>query len=376
MISKKLSAISFQLSARGAPRPAAFWPFGFSAFAWLPGCLVVFCLSAARADEITTRTEHYRKIKIVNYADGRIRFRQPAGDLVEVSILEVRALLVDTVGNVSDLNQAELYVDKGEPSQAVLRYERALRSTQEFWQDLARVRLLQACDRAGYLDKAVAAWLAVLRREPALAAELLPSAIPPTRTPAINRALSNLEVALAKTTDETGRRLIEFLRFSIHRRLGDALADEWVEQVALAPLTGPIATGAAYAIKTEALRRLFQMQRIRQVLTGVDAALEDCPEVSMPDLLLLKGEVLFATARERADYLRSGWAFLRVPIHFPKDPRAARGLLGAARVHEKIGAPEPAVKLLRECLALESADVETRKAATEALRRLTERPGS
>ena len=347
--------------------------------AWVRWLLVALGMSgvcAARADEITTRTDHFHKIKIIDYAYGHIRFRQPSGDVTSVSILDVHAMLVDTVGGVSDLNQAEIYIDKGRPAQAVLRYERALRSTSGFWKELVRVRLLRACDQAGHLDKTVVHWLAVLRRDPALAAELLPSSIPPTRTRAVSRAMFDLEAALAKTTDKPARRLMDLLQYSIYRRLGDDVADDLATRIAVVPLTGPIATIPAYGIKTEALRRVFEMKRNREVLAGLDAAIEDCPETSLPDLLLLKGEVLCATARNREDYIRSGWAFMRVPIHFPDDPRAARGLLGAAGVHEKIDAPEKAVELLRECLALESADAETRTAADAALKRLTERLGS
>ena len=215
-------------------------------------------------------------------------------------------------------------------------------------------------------------WLVVSKRDPALAAELLPGSIPPRRTRAVNRALADIEAALAKTTDETRRRLIDLLRFSIHRRLGEDLADELALRVARSPLTGPLATVPAYGVKTDALRRVFQMKRTGEVLPDLDGAIEDCPEASLPDLLLLKGEVLYRTARGREDYIHSGWAFMRVPIFFPDDPRAARALLWAARVHEKIGAPQKAVKLLQECLAVESLDSATRAAATEALERLTE----
>jgi len=335
--------------------------------------LLALMVSPARADEITTRGQHYRKIKIVDYAFGQIRFRRAAGELANVSVLDVQALLVDTAGGVSDLNQAEIYIDKGQPPQAVLRYERALRSTKGFWKELVRVRLLQACDQAGYLDKTVTQWLAVLKRDPALAAELLPGSIPPTRTRAVNRALSKIEDASAKTTDEAARRLMNLLLFSIHERLGDDAADGLAERIAASLLTGPLATVPAYGIKIDALGHLFGMKRVAQVLTGLDIALRDCPKGSMPELLLFKGEVLYATARGREDYIRSGWAFMRVPIHFPDDPLTAAALLGAARAHEKIGAPEKAAELLRECLAVKSSDAKTRAAAAKALERLTAR---
>ena len=118
--------------------PSGTGPHGGPYLAWLWLFLVAFGMygvSAARADEITTRTDHFRKIKIVDYAYGQIRFRQPSGDLTGVSILDVHALLVDTVGGVSDLNQAEIYVDKGRPAQAGRRYQPARRATTRIWKE-------------------------------------------------------------------------------------------------------------------------------------------------------------------------------------------------------------------------------------------------
>jgi hypothetical protein len=328
-----------------------------------------------RGDEITTASEHLRKIKITDYVLGRIRFCRPAGEPGDVAVFQVRTLLIDSIGDVGDLNQAEIYIDQGETAQAVLRYERALRGVQGFWQDLARVRLLQACNRAGMPDKAVAQWLEVLKQDPACAAELLPDHLPPTRTHAVDRALSDLDAAATKTNDETARRLVDVARYAIHCRLGDNEAGDLAERVAAQSLTGPAATAPAYAVKTDALRSVFQRRGAEAALAGLDPALTDAPETALPDLLLLKGDILFATARERTDYVRAGWAYLRVPIHFPHDPRAARGLWGAARVHEKLEAPELAVQLLRECLAVEGIDAATRTSAAEALQRLTARSG-
>ncbi|MCK4660074.1 MAG: hypothetical protein KAV82_11180 [Phycisphaerae bacterium] len=342
---------------------------------WAPVALALWAGGPVRADEITTHDAHYVKIKIIDFSDGLIRFRRPAGDLCNVSVLRVRALLVDTVGGVKDLNEAELYIDKGQPFEAVRRYKRALNSARGFWRWLVRVRLLQACDQAGELDEAVVHWLAVVKRDTALAAELLPGCVPATRTRVVDRALSDIEAKLPQVTDESGRRLLELLRYSIYRRLGDKIADEMALRVARSPLAGPISTVPAYGIWTDALRRVFEMRRNRQVLARLDGALEHCPEGSLPRLLLLKGEVLYTTARAREDYIRSGWAFMRVPIHFPDDPSAVRGLLWAARVHEKIDAPGKAVELLRECLAVESADAETRTKAEAALRGLTSERG-
>ena len=331
----------------------------------------------ARGDEITTASEHLRKITITDYALGRIRFRRPAGEPADVSVLQVRTLLIDSIGDVGDLNQAEIYLDQGGdgPGGPALRTGAARRAELLAGSGArASAAGVQPRRDAGQGDRPMARGAqAGIRRAPR---NCCPDHLPPTRAHAVDRALSDLDAAAAKANDETARRLIDVVRYAIHRRLGDREADDLAERVAAQSLTGPAATVPAYAVKTDALRSVFQRRGAAAALPALDPALTDAPEAALPDLLLLKGDILFATARERTDYARAGWAYLRVPIHFPRDPRAARGLWGAARVHEKIGAPELAVQLLRECLAVEAADAETRAAAQEALERLTTRPAS
>ncbi|MCP4590471.1 MAG: hypothetical protein GY842_06995 [bacterium] len=338
--------------------------------------LVAGGVGSSRADELVTMTgERLEKIKITGYAEGTISFRQPAGEFAELSILDLRTVLVNSL-DVKDINEAELYMVQGEPTQAVLRYERALRATDGFWKELVHVRLLRAYDQAVYPDKAVIQWLRVMQHDARVAAQLIPQSIPRTRTPAVGKALSALERCLGKESAEPRRQLTKLLRFAIYSRIGADFADEVVREVAVPPLVGAIATESAYAIKLAGLRRLLEMGEVDAVLTAADAAIQACPQASLPGLLLLKGEAQYATAVEEADYVRAGWSFMRVPIHFPDDGSAGRCLWWAARVHERIGRTAKAADLLGECLAVKTLDAETRAEATAALRRLTESGGS
>ena len=44
----------------------------------------------------------------------------------------------------------------------------------------------------------------------------------------------------------------------------------------------------------------------------------------VPDLLLLKARALLEGGTRKEEWVRAGWAFMRVVIHFKDDPAAAR----------------------------------------------------
>jgi hypothetical protein len=188
--------------------------------------------------------------------------------------------------------------------------------------------------------------------------------------------LADLETARSRTDKEPVRQLLDLVRFAIYDRLAESPAVELASRVASEPPRGPFAAVPPYRIWTTALRRLQEQGETTRVLLVLDAALAQCPDDVLADILLLKGETLYKAAGSRRGLLEAGSAFMRVPIHFPQDPRAARGLLWAARVHEELSAPRKAMALLRECLAHPLVDSDTRAAAAEALQRLTEVEGS
>jgi hypothetical protein len=105
-------------------------------------------------------------------------------------------------------------------------------------------------------------------------------------------------------------------------------------------------------------------------MPAIDRAVQDCPDLSLPDFLLLKGELLLRAASTRDDLIRASWPFLRVAAHVPSDPRAADGLVGGASALERMGRPERAIVLLEECLAHKQLRDETRRQAEDGLARL------
>ena len=196
-------------------------------------------------------------------------------------------------------------------------------------------------------------FLEVAADEPRVAARLLPTSIPGSRTPMTRRVLQRLSAQVEKSTDTERRLLLEFFRYEVWDQTGDGRADEPARAGRMARTAVPPSIGspAVYAVKTAACRKLLDAREHTEALAAVDEAITECPLQVMPDLLLLKGEILLARASDHRDLLRAGSAFMRVAIHFADDERAARGLFWAAKVHQRIKRTDKAVQLLNECLA-------------------------
>lgn len=313
--------------------------------------LLVATAPAVHGDQVVTADGNYTQVTVSGYADGGLHLRQADGSTKAVPLVEVRRMLIDTVGPLADFNEAERYLEQDQPQQAVSRYERALRQGTDHWPAIIRVRLLQACDRAGKFERAVTYFLQVAADEPRVAARLLPTSIPGSRTPITKRVLQRLSAQAEESTDPERRLLLEIFRYEIWDKTGDRRADEqarWMARTAVPPSIG---SPAVYALKTAACRKLLDAREHTEALAAVNEAVKECPLDVIPDLLLLKGEILLARASDRRDLLRAGSAFMRVAIHFADDERGARGLFWAAKMHQRIERTDKAVQLLNECLA-------------------------
>jgi hypothetical protein len=125
-----------------------------------------------------------------------------------------------------------------------------------------------------------------------------------------------------------------------------------------------------YETQLRALRMALEEGVDPELLIGLDRAVRDCPDNTLPGLMLLKGETLMATATTREDIIRATWPFFRIVIHFPDDPLAADGLYRAALALERLGREDKSTELLEECLAHEHVTDATRGLAESARARL------
>jgi hypothetical protein len=248
-----------------------------------------------------------------------------------------------------------------------------LRSSEDFWADLVAARLVLACDAAGHLDTATLNFIRLLRGSwggPSAAARLIPNVIPKSGNRRVQRALEQLSAAISREPDESQRALLSLLRYEILRRTGDPRTNTAAKAIAGLSIPASARSERVYEIQLHALRATVIGDVGSGALTNLHQAIRDCPDTVLPDLLLLKGEVLFQTAAMRDGIVRSSWPFLRVAIHYPDDPRGTEGLYRAALVLERLGNPDKAIELLEECVGHKHVTTETRRGAEAAAARL------
>lgn len=328
---------------------------------------------AARADQLTVNGHHYAGARVVGITGGRVEFRTAAGEMRQADFSQVDIVLVERGDSFSDFNQAERYASEGEWGNALLRYKRAARLSEGFWSDIVAARMLRAADRAKRIDETAASYLRVVRAEavgPPVALGLFPTNLPTFRDAATTRALRQLDEAVAAQPGQEQRLAIDLLGYEMLRNLRDPIALQVGVRLTDVEIPSTMRVDRVYISVLSALEQRLSDSTTPDELDALNRALADCPADALADFLLLKGRTLLRDAKAREDFIRASWPFLRVVAHMPDDPRAAEGLLGAAKCIEGIGRKDKATELLRECLAHNAISRATTKLARAELERL------
>jgi len=306
------------------------------------------------ADQLAVSNVNYNGARIMSVEGGQIVFRSSDGAVHREWLSDVDLILIEHGGTFDDFNQAERMVASGEPDKAAVRYERAIRLSDDAWVDLTAARLLRAYDRSGQFDKTAAMFVRVAqgkRTGPALAARMFPQNLPTKRDAKFARGMENLDDAIAGDPGESLRIVIEALRFEWLQRVGDSRANRIARGFPAMPIPESVRTEALYKIVREALGVWMEKEASPTALDALDANIRDCPVANLPDFLLLKGDVLARSAHTKEELVRASWPYLRVAINVSDDPRAADGLLAAAALMQRLEKPNLAMSLTDECLA-------------------------
>jgi hypothetical protein len=331
---------------------------------------------SARADEILIGTEKRQQVEVVGFSAGLVEFRSAHRFPDELPISQIDYLFIDSVPAMQDFNEAEEYLLKQQPRQAVTRYTRALRSAGGFWQRLVRARLLMAADRAELLEKAVLAFLDLVRHDLAAAADLIPQSLPRQRSDAVQRTLRRIERAVHDQVESDARTAVELLSYALLRSLADPAADPLASKLAFRPLPARLRTQRAYAIKIDAIERILQTGQDAEAARAAEACVAQVPEAQLPRVLLLAARAQLAAASTEREWLAAATMAMRVVVHFPESGEAAAGLLLAAAAHEKLGHSADAVRLVRECRRNHQLTNRQKEQADQMLARLTHSAGS
>ena len=188
--------------------------------------------------------------------------------------------------------------------------------------------------------------------------------------------MSFIEAALSAGPREAERTLLILLRFAVLARIGDERSRQAAMDAAAAEVQDAARTEAAYRIQLAALRQVLEGGADDRLVTQVDQALRTAPDVLLPELLMMKGEVLGRLARSPRDYMRAAWPYLRVAVHFPNHELVPRALLCAAEALERAELPDKALALVEESVGharANAADRDEARRRADSLRRTLHR---
>ncbi len=304
------------------------------------------------ADRIDAESVSHDQIRIVDLEGPQISFRSPAGRLETIDLVAVTQLHVDSIGTLEDLNEAERLAAENKHDQAIRHYERAVRVASSFWERLARARLIQACDRADRIELLTTHFVELLHDE-ALGAPLAAALLPvnaPEQSREVERAFQTIDSRLDRMASQSGRIVLEMLRFVIADRTGHDRAAAYAESLVNQPVPMAVATRAVYRVRGLALKRWMIAGDRDAALKILNADLQQAPREFLPELLLVKAASYLSGAQDQDSLYEAGWAAMRIVIHYPDDELVPEALVLAAEAHARMDRLPTAMRLIDESL--------------------------
>lgn len=335
--------------------------------------LTVLATSRTEADYIVVGKTPHSNARLLTLSGGKLQFRADSGKTLAAWISDVSLIVMDKEGAFADFNQAERFVNDGQPQQAVGRYRRAQKLRDDYWSDLIAARLLIAADRAGLLSEAVQNFIRVMRSDHLgieCALRMIPENIPAERNAETVQAIQTLDAALAQDPPPNQRAALELLRYEVFRRSNHPRAAAGARNLCTVVMPGGVDVERPWRILCMALEQSANEDAPATLAEAVDRALREVPESVLPDFLMLKGGILSRSAKSREEIIRAAWPWLRVVIHAPNHPRAPEALYETAGALEKLNLRDKASQFLDECLRHAKASDDIKRKAETALARL------
>lgn len=347
------------------------------------GCVVastgLLLPSVARADTVWLRSGtaatalERANVKVERIENNLLFFRSSQSDRVTERPLD-DVLKIAADGEVA-LNAGEEAFAAGEWDKAAAHYQRAATTSGKQWvKDRAGLRLIASAEKSGKFSTAVAGWIALLGRDPALAAKYKPQIPAGAKAGSLNPAVAEVEKALNDTRlPAEPRQTLTAYQMELARANGDVKRAQAIGTKITA------AGGAGGATPELSLQLAFlaleqkQYAQALQEIAGAAAVFND-PE-QQTEALYCIAEARAALAKQDAAALKdAALAYMRVVARAKtarlNSPRVADSLLKTAAIQEKLGAAKEALLLYQQVAdEYKGADAATR--AAEAAARLT-----
>lgn len=256
-------------------------------------------------------------------------------------------------------NEAEMAYDTGKFDAAVDGYQKTIRSTNKPWlKDWSSARLIEAANKSSRFDAAITAYVAMVQKDPALAARYKP-ALPDAKSTYLDTAVKDIEAALAtKLSDEQKLPLLTYL-VDIHRLRKDRVAEDKVaaqldELLAKDP-SNPAAAASMVRRKLQTAQKSLDSGDFAKAISEIDQnrALFVDPQ-QQADALFLIAEARNGIAQKSKspdDLKDAAIAYMRVVANFkdlPARPHVVECLMKTALIYEQLNDPATAARVFEQ----------------------------
>lgn len=343
--------------------PACFLVM-MAAWAWVP---------SAPADVIAVEGRPMAVgVTVLDLKEGNLFYRLPSGREVNRPIEQVKYMQMT---GWDEFNAAEKLRQSGQWRDAVAAYEQVLASVPGMTGRLDRgllvcCRLVGAFDEEGMFDRAVAMYLGVVERMPAVATTLRPKRIPAAGSTFLATAAAAVDAFLSTRRGTPVGAAVAEWRFSWPDVAGRVKPESSPENAAVMKVKSEL---------TEA-ERLIAAGRFDDALNLLESFQNPQAGAGRPEVYYWQGRALLGrserpgSADAERDGRRAGLAFMRVAIHYPVHPLAAESLFRAGELCRRAGQSDLAANLWLELVQQYPADRVWHERARREMSRPSTRP--
>ena len=258
-----------------------------------------------------------------------------------------------------NLNAAEEAYANGKWDVATDHYLKTLRGTTKDWlKQWVGQRLVDAAEKSGRFDAAVAGFIARVMLSPADPGRK--PTMPDEKSAYLSQAVKDVQTALSnpKITPPQRQALLSF-QLDLHRARKDQRAaaetHEQLLKIGAVDANDPAAQAALGRLKLDVAAVALDGKQYQKAIDEINASRALFTDAhSQATALLLLADARYGLAQQKNDpqlWQDAGLAYMRVVAHFkdhPDRPHVAVALLRTAEIHERLNEKDAALQLYQQ----------------------------
>ena len=311
-------------------------------------------------------------VKVLDLQGDNLVYQTPGGEQLKKPLSQMQQIQID---GETDFDSAEKAYVSGDWATAVTGYQASMSNASKQWiKDRSAMRLAQAAAKAGRFDAAVAAYAAVLQRNPDAAAAVKPE-LPADGSPQLKPAAEAIAKALdaASLTDSQRGSLLS-LQLQIERADHNTAAINGTLQQMMR--LGNLSPADTAIVKLASARAALDAKDFAKAQSEIESNkstfTEPSAQVDALYILAQAREAQLPADANANDLKDTAIDYMKV-VAFGKDlpgqPNVADALVRTAQLEEKLKEPKVALQLYQQ-VSRDYADAHAAAVAKSSIDRL------